>query len=115
MVAVEAMAAGTGVIAAGHGAFPELITAGSDGAIFAPTDVGGLVELIGSVDDDPDRWQRYGTHGRSTYLSRFTREVSLDRLIQIYRYAVQHPVTRSRRLAPRIVPASPHRPEVAAQ
>ena len=89
MVAVEAMAAGTAVIAAGHGAFPELITPGSDGAVFAPTDVSGLVDLIGSVDDDPDRWRQYGTHGRATYASRFTREISLDRLVQIYRYAVQ--------------------------
>ncbi len=69
MVAVEAMAAGTGVIAAGHGAFPELITAGSDGAVFAPTDVGGLVDLIGSVDDDPARWQQL-RHSRTGHVPR---------------------------------------------
>ena len=34
MVAVEAMAAGTAAVASAHGAFPELITHGSDGALF---------------------------------------------------------------------------------
>lgn len=104
LVAIEAMAAGTGVIAPRHGAFPETITAGLDGATFAPSDLSGLVELISSVDDDPERWHRYGAKGREKYQSRFTREASLDLLLNIYRYAIDHPVTHDVRSKPSIAP-----------
>lgn len=106
MVAVEAMAAGTGVIASGHGAFPEIITAGSDGATFVPTDLSGLVELICSVDDDPDRWHRYGIQGQETYRANFTREASLDRLLRIYRFAIEHPIRHGATSQPPIAPSS---------
>jgi glycosyltransferase involved in cell wall biosynthesis len=115
MVAVEAMASGTGVIAADHGALPELVTAGSDGAVFGSTDLAGLVDLIGSVDDDPARWRRYGAQGRTTYVNGFTAEASLDRLIEIYRYAVAHPVTGTHRTMPALSPSAPRSTEVAPQ
>ena len=44
MVAVEAMAARTAPVASAHGAFPELITHGSDGALFPATNLDALVE-----------------------------------------------------------------------
>jgi glycosyltransferase involved in cell wall biosynthesis len=94
MVAVEAMAAGTAPIASGHGAFPELITSGSDGALFPPTDMGALAEILAEVDDQPERWTAYGRRARETYLSRFTVGASTARLLDIYRFAVAHPVGR---------------------
>ena len=56
MVAVEAMAAGTAAVASAHGAFPELVTHGSDGALFPPTDVDALVDILADIDDHPQRW-----------------------------------------------------------
>ena len=94
MVAVEAMAAGTAAVASAHGAFPELITAGSDGALFPPTDVNALVEILADIDDNPQRWDQYGQQGRQTYRNRFTPDAGIDRLLEIYRFAVDHPIER---------------------
>jgi len=95
MVAVEAMAAGTAPVASAHGAFPELVTHGSDGALFPPTDVDALVEILGDIDDNPQRWDGYGQQGRQTYQSRFSPDAGIARLLDIYRFAVEHPVVWS--------------------
>lgn len=91
MVAVEAMAAGTAAVASAHGAFPELITQDSDGALFPPTDIEALVDILADIDDNPQRWDGYGEQGRQTYLSRFSPDAGVDRLLEIYRFAVEHP------------------------
>lgn len=97
MVAVEAMAAATAPIASAHGAFPELVTSGSDGALFPPTEVDALVDVLAEVDDQPDRWDAYGRQARQTYLSRFTPDASTARLLEIYRFAVTHPIDSNQR------------------
>ena len=84
MVAVEAMAAGTAPVASAHGAFPELVTHGSDGALFPPTDVDALVDILGDIDDNPQRWDGYGQQARQTYQSRFSPDAGIDRLLEIY-------------------------------
>jgi glycosyltransferase involved in cell wall biosynthesis len=100
MVAVEAMAAGTAPVASAHGAFPELVASGSDGALFPPTDVDALVAILADVDDNPKRWDGYGRQARQTYQSRFTPEASVDRLLEIYRFAAEHPIERFGRRIP---------------
>ena len=45
-----------GPVASAHGAFPELVTHGSDGALFPPTDVDALVDILADIDDNPQRW-----------------------------------------------------------
>jgi glycosyltransferase involved in cell wall biosynthesis len=107
MVAVEAMAAGTAPVASAHGAFPELLTPGVDGALFPPSDVDALVHILADVDDNPHRWDTYGDQAHRTYQSRFTAEASIARLLEIYRFAVSHPIERSHRPAK---PAGPFRP-----
>ena len=97
MVAVEAMAAGTAPVASAHGAFPELVTHGSDGALFPPTDVDALVDILADIDDNPQRWDEYGQQARQTYRSRFSPDAGIDRLLEIYRFAVEHPIERSDR------------------
>lgn len=92
MVAVEAMAAGTAPVATAHGAFPELITPGVDGSLFAPTEVSALVDVLADVADNPERWHKFGHQARQTYLGRFTQDVTIDRLLEIYRFAVDHPI-----------------------
>jgi glycosyltransferase involved in cell wall biosynthesis len=97
MVAVEAMAVGTAAVASAHGAFPELVTPGSDGALFPPTDVNALVEILIDIEDNPRRWDSYGQQARQTYASRFTPDAGVDRLLEIYRFAVENPHERSDR------------------
>ena len=92
MVAVEAMAARTAPVASAHGAFPELITHGSDGALFPATDLDALVDILADIDDNPERWDGYGRQARRTYRSRFSTQASVDRLLDIYRFAVENPV-----------------------
>lgn len=92
MVAVEAMAAGTAPVSSAHGAFPELVTPGVDGALFPPSDVHALVEILADVDDHPHRWDGYGDQARRTYQSRFTAEASIAQLLEVYRFAVANPV-----------------------
>jgi glycosyltransferase involved in cell wall biosynthesis len=92
LVAVEAMAAGTAAVASSHGAFPELITSGWDGALFAPSDPDALVDVLADVDDNPGRWDGYGRRARETYRRRFAPEGNVDRLLDIYRFAMEHPI-----------------------
>jgi glycosyltransferase involved in cell wall biosynthesis len=97
MVAVESMAAGTAAVASAHGAFPELLTPGFDGALFPPTDTAALADILADIDDQPERWDRMGAQARRTYADRFTEEVSIRRLLEIYDFAMTHPVTSTRR------------------
>jgi glycosyltransferase involved in cell wall biosynthesis len=95
MVAVEAMAAGTPPVASAHGAFPELITPRADGALFPPTDLGALVKILIDIDDNPHLWEGYGQQARQTYQNRFSLDAGIARLLEIYRFAVEHPIGHS--------------------
>lgn len=92
LVAVEAMAAGVAPIAPAAGSFPELVTDGCDGVLVRPNSARDLADAIAAVEAEPDRITAMGAAGRRTYAQRFTREVSTARLLDIYRFAVEHPV-----------------------
>ena len=92
LVAVEAMAAGTPPIAAGHGSFTELITAGVDGVLFSPGDPAALALAIADVDTNPERYEALGDQARKTYEERFDPQRSVEELLEIYRFAITHPV-----------------------
>jgi glycosyltransferase involved in cell wall biosynthesis len=92
LVVVEAMAAGTAVIAAGHGAFVELITPGADGVLFRPGDPAALAAAVADVEAHPEKYESYGHRARETYEQRFNPEHSLKHLLDIYSFAMAHPV-----------------------
>jgi glycosyltransferase involved in cell wall biosynthesis len=92
LVAVEAMAASTPAIVAAHGALPELVTDGWDGALFPPRDVGALAQLFAEVEDGADLWAVRGARARQTYLDRFTTSENVERLLGIYTRAIEHPI-----------------------
>ena len=94
LIAVEAMAVGTPPVASAHGAFPEFVVPGVNGALFAPTDVGALVDVLADVDDHPERYAAYGREAYATYRNRFAPEGNLDLLMDVYRFAVDHPIGR---------------------
>jgi glycosyltransferase involved in cell wall biosynthesis len=92
LVAVEAMAAGVPPIAAGHGSFTELITSGVDGVLFNPGDPAALALAIADVDQNPEQYEVYGDQARKTYEQRFDPRRSVEELLEIYRFAITHPV-----------------------
>jgi glycosyltransferase involved in cell wall biosynthesis len=91
LVAVEAMAAGAPPVAAGHGAFTELITHGVDGVLFAPGDAAALGAAVADVEADPDRYLAYGAQARETYVKHFDPDRNIEQLVEIYRYAIANP------------------------
>lgn len=62
MPVLEAMAAGTPVLAAARGALPEV--AGDAGLLFDPDDVEGLAELLRRIDGDPALCETLADRGR---------------------------------------------------
>jgi glycosyltransferase involved in cell wall biosynthesis len=91
LVAVEAMAAGTAPIAAGHGSFPELITPDVDGVLFTPGNSESLALAISDADTHPERYATLGEQARKTYEARFDPAANLEHLLGIYRFAIDHP------------------------
>jgi glycosyltransferase involved in cell wall biosynthesis len=96
LVAVEAMAAAVAPLAPSRGAFPELITPGVDGELFAAEDAAGLADLLAEVDQDPERFVALGRAGVATVERRFRAGTSVQALETIYRYAVSNPAVTQR-------------------
>jgi glycosyltransferase involved in cell wall biosynthesis len=91
LVAVEAMAAGVPVIAAGHGSLAELVRDGTEGALFRPGDPSDLARVLLNVATEPGRWRKLRESARRSYSERFDPEANLEQLLEIYRFAVEHP------------------------
>jgi glycosyltransferase involved in cell wall biosynthesis len=96
LVALEAMRAGVAVIAAAHGALPELVTDGETGTLFAPGDVASLARILDEVGSSPGRYARYGENARIAYKTTFDPDANIDQLESIYRFAVENPAWVSR-------------------
>ena len=92
LAAVEAMALGVAPVAAGHGAFPELITDGVDGVLFRPGDPEALAAAVELADKNNKVFEEYGVQARKTYEQRFDPDDSLQRLLHIYQYAINNPI-----------------------
>jgi glycosyltransferase involved in cell wall biosynthesis len=98
LVAIEAMALGVPPIASGHGSFPELITPEVDGVLFRPGDPAALARAVADVQAYPERFENYGEQARKTYEQRFDPRHSTEQLLEIYRFAITHPVSSGRRV-----------------
>ncbi|EFL13211.1 glycosyltransferase [Streptomyces sp. C] len=88
LVVVEAMAAGVPTVAAGHGAFTELVEDGVTGLLHRPGDSASLASCIRRITADPARNQEMGRAGRRRYEQDFSPQVGLERLLDEYRAAV---------------------------
>jgi glycosyltransferase involved in cell wall biosynthesis len=96
LVVVEAMAVGVPPLASGHGSFPDLITDGVDGALFDPGSPESLAALLRDVDAAPAKYAELGRQARKTYESDHQLDHNVEQLLDIYRFAVAHPVTANR-------------------
>lgn len=88
LVVVEAMAAGVPMVAAGHGAFVELVEDGVTGLLHRPGEAGSLASCLSRITADPARNQEMGQAGRHRYEQGFSPAVGLERLVEGYRTAI---------------------------
>ncbi|MFF8840191.1 glycosyltransferase [Streptomyces sp. NPDC015130] len=87
LVVAEAMAAGVPAVAAGHGAFVELVEDGVTGLLHAPGDPASLASRLRRVATEPDRNREMGRAARRRYERHFSPAVGLERLVEEYRAA----------------------------
>ncbi|WP_328752151.1 glycosyltransferase [Streptomyces sp. NBC_00285] len=88
LVVVEAMAAGVPVVAAGHGAFVELVEDGMTGLLHRPGESASLASCIRRIAAEPARNREMGEAARRRYEQSFSPTVGLDRLVDEYRTAI---------------------------
>ncbi|MFG2884161.1 glycosyltransferase [Streptomyces sp. NPDC048297] len=88
LVVVEAMAAGVPVVAAGHGAFVELVEDGVTGLLHRPGEPDSLVSRIRRIAGEPARNREMGQAARRRYEQGFSPAVGLERLLDEYRTAI---------------------------
>ncbi|NGO43865.1 glycosyltransferase [Streptomyces ureilyticus] len=88
LVVAEAMAAGVPAVAAGHGAFVELLEDGVTGLLHQPGEPASLASCMRRIAAEPDRNQEMGQAARRSYEQRFSPAVGLERLVDEYRTAI---------------------------
>ncbi|GAA3121251.1 glycosyltransferase [Streptomyces rectiviolaceus] len=88
LVVVEAMAAGVPAVAAGHGAFVELVEDGVTGLLHRPGEPASLASCIRRVAADPALGREMGQAARRRYEQGFSPAVGLERLVEGYRTAI---------------------------
>lgn len=93
LVVVEAMSMGVPAIATRHGSFVELIRPGVDGELFDPASPSALAEKFSDADLQPELYEAFGEQALKTYEERFDPRASIERLENIYRFAIDNPVT----------------------
>lgn len=85
LVAVEAMAAKTPVIASGVGGLKHTIVNGETGMLIPSQDPAVLVTAIQSVFDNPMQWQAYGIAGRKWVETNFSSAAVAAQIRNLYR------------------------------
>lgn len=88
LVAIEAFACGTPVIATRHGGLRELIIEGQTGLLVPPNDSDALAAAITYAESHPEAMHRMGQTARRKYLEDYTPERNYETLIRIYHEAV---------------------------
>ncbi|WP_240137724.1 glycosyltransferase [Streptomyces sp. MUM 178J] len=88
LVVVEAMAAGVPAVAAGHGAFVELVEDGVTGLLHRPGEPASLASCLRRITTDPAGNREMGQAARRRYEQGFSPAVGLERLVDGYRTAI---------------------------
>ena len=88
LVVVEAMAAGVPTVAAGHGAFVELVEDGVTGLLHRPGEPASLASCLRRITAEPARNREMGEAARRRYEQGFSPAIGLERLVEGYRTAI---------------------------
>ena len=88
LVAIEAFACGTPVIASRHGGLKEIVVQGQTGLLVPPGDARALAQAIEYAETHPEAMLAMGRAARQVYLERYTPEINYERMIRIYREAL---------------------------
>jgi glycosyltransferase involved in cell wall biosynthesis len=88
LVAIEAMASGTPVVASRIGGLPEVVEDGVTGFLVEPGDTEGLRDRLAEVLGDRALAERLGRGGRERVLERFTWAACAERCLEAYRELV---------------------------
>jgi glycosyltransferase involved in cell wall biosynthesis len=88
LVALEAMASGTPVIASRIGGLPEIVDDGVTGYLVPPGDVASLHDRIDHVLGDPVTAARLGSNARNRVLSELTWDHCAQRCLEVYQQLV---------------------------
>ena len=89
MVALEAMERGRAVVASAVGGLPEIVADGATGLLVPPGDADALAGAIVALAQDPDRARALGSAGRARALSSFSQKRCTDRIVELYRAALE--------------------------
>ncbi len=87
-VLVEAMAAGTPVVASAVSGIPELVEHEVNGLLVAPEDPEQLADSLVRLHADPELAARLAEHGRDTVRDRFDGQRLAGRLADLFREAI---------------------------
>jgi glycosyltransferase involved in cell wall biosynthesis len=82
---IEALAAGTPVVATRVGGVPDVVRDGEDGFLVDPGDVDELAERLAALAHDPALRERMGAAGRERVLPRYAVERLVDDVDRLYR------------------------------
>ncbi len=88
LVAIEAFACGTPVIASAQGGLREIVTHGHNGLLVPPGDAGALANALRHAESHADDMLRMGVNAYQSYLARYTPERNYEMLMQIYHEAI---------------------------
>jgi glycosyltransferase involved in cell wall biosynthesis len=89
MVMLEAFAAGVPVIVPDHGCFPQLVSRGADGELFAAGSADDLARAIGALITMPaDRWQEISERVHQRACTEFGTDRNYGLLMDIYHKAM---------------------------
>ncbi|MCG6551092.1 MAG: glycosyltransferase family 4 protein [Candidatus Magnetominusculus sp. LBB02] len=83
LVVIEAMAMGKPVIASNSGGIPEIITHGTNGLLFNPTDRAALCGHICELAGNPSLVSSIAAGGRATVMERFSSAAFADKFAEV--------------------------------
>ena len=85
MSVIEALAAGTPVVATRVGGVPDVVRDGEDGFLVEPGASDELAQRLAQLAGDPDLRQRFGASGRARVLPRYAVDRLVDDVDRLYR------------------------------
>ena len=90
---VESFARGTPVIGSRRGAVAELIEDQKTGYLFEPDDTADIADVVQTAFADTDGYAAMRLAAREEFVGEYGADQSYDRLMEIYRFAIEHRAT----------------------